>query len=162
MLPGSPAFAGGLMEGRPVLSSVTRRRRSVAPRATNPSGFDCLKAIANGLVLNSLTPTGSKLTPAFMFSVVNAATPFVMSTPDRQLWTFTLKRNGPFGEEHVPGTYAMLPQMRTLSSRLGNAPETLSKVCVSGSRFNVLPSDLKAAPTSASGFRATVPITSYE
>lgn len=89
MLPGSPAFAGGLMEGRPVLSSVTRRRRSVAPRATNPSGFDCLKAIANGLVLNSLTPTGSKLTPAFMFSVVNAATPFVMSTPDRQLWTFT-------------------------------------------------------------------------
>jgi len=41
------------------------------------------------LVLNSLTPTGSKLTPAFMFSVVNAATPFVMSTPDRQLWTFT-------------------------------------------------------------------------
>ena len=45
------------------------------------------------------------------------------------------------------------------SSRFGNAPETLSKTAVSGSRWSVLPSDLNAAPTSASGVRRTVPIT---
>ena len=41
------------------------------------------------------------------------------------------------------------------SSRLGNAPDTLSKTGwrLSGSRASVLPSDLNAAPTSASGFR---------
>ena len=45
------------------------------------------------------------------------------------------------------------------SSRFGNAPETLSKTPVSGSRSSVLPSDLNAAPTSASGVRTNVPMT---
>src|SRR5262245_60296067 len=104
MLPGSPAAAGGLIVGSPSALSVTRSSRSVAPSATNPSGADFLKAIAKGFVLNSLTPTGSKLTPTFMFSVLNFSTSFAVSTVDRQLCTFTLNLNGPFGDEHVLGT----------------------------------------------------------
>src|SRR5262245_33000041 len=50
--------------------------------------------------------------------------------------------------------------MLTLSSRLGNAPETLSNTAVSGSRASVLPSDLNAAPTSASAVSAIVSTTS--
>ena len=91
-----------------------RRSRSVAARTTNPSGAERLKATANGLVLKSRMPTGSKLTPTFMLSVVpgpKASASCTVSIVERQLWTFTLKRNGPFGDEQVPGTYAMLPLM---------------------------------------------------
>jgi hypothetical protein len=56
----------------------------------------------------------------------------------------------------------MLPRMNMPSSRFGNAPVTLSKVCVSGSRASVLPSDLNAAPTSASGVSDTVSMTSFQ
>ena len=58
----------------------------------------------NGLVLNSRSPTGSKLTPTFMLSVRKASTSCAVSIVDRQLWTFTLKRKGPFGEEQVSAT----------------------------------------------------------
>ena len=98
------ALTGGLMVGDPSSSSVTRSRRFVAASATNPSSPERLKATANGLVLNSLMPTGSKLTPMFMLSVGNAPGLCSMSIVDRQLWTLTLNRNGPFGDEHVPGT----------------------------------------------------------
>ena len=99
-----------------------------------PSPEDRLKATENGLVLNSFFPTGSKLTPTFMLSVSNASRFCSMSTVERQLCTLTLKRNGPFGEEHVPGTYARLPLMVMDSSRFGNAPDTLLKTVVRGSR----------------------------
>src|SRR5262245_5048820 len=104
MLPGSLALSGGLIGGDRSSFSVTRSRRFVAPTAMNPSSADCLNATANGLVLNSFLPTGSKLTPTFMLSVVNASAFSLMSIVDRQLCTLTLKRKGPFGDEQVPGT----------------------------------------------------------
>ena len=107
-------------------------------------------------------PTGSKLTATFMLSVVpgpKASTSRTVSIVERQLWTFTLKRNGPFGDEHVPDTYARLPRTTMASSRLGNAPVTLSNTTVRGSRASVFPSDRNASPTLGSGFRITVLIT---
>ena len=101
MLSGSWALAGGWMLAAPVPSSVTRRSRLVAPRATNPSAAERLKATMKGLVLKSFLPAGSKFTPAFMFSVAKASTSRVVSMTARQLCTFTLNRNGPFGEEQV-------------------------------------------------------------
>ena len=68
-----------------------------------PSSADCLNATENGLVLNSFFPTGSKLTPTFMLSVLNASVFCSISMVERQLCTLTLNRNGPFGEEQVPG-----------------------------------------------------------
>ena len=103
MLPGSPALTGGLIVGDPSSFSVTRSRRFVAASAMKPSSVDRLKATANGLVLNNFLPTGSKVTPTFMLSVLNASRFCSMSMVDRQLWTLTLNRNGPFGEEQVPG-----------------------------------------------------------
>src|SRR5262245_64219451 len=101
---GSCALAGGLMLGAPAVSSVTRSSRLVAATATKPSAADRLKATANGFVLNSFTPTGSKFTPSFMLSVPISVSWAVLIV-DRQLWTFTLNLNGPLGEEHVPETY---------------------------------------------------------
>src|SRR5262249_1229035 len=114
---------------------------------------------ANGLVLNSFLPTGSKFTPTFMLSVGNASDFWSVSIVERQLCTLTLNRNGPFGDEQVPGTYARSPLIVIDSSRFGKPPETLSKTVVSGSRLSVLPSDRNAAPTSGSGARWTSPIT---
>ena len=104
MLPGSLALSGGLIVGDPSSFSVTRSRRFVAASATKPSSVDCLNATANGLVLNSFLPAGSKLTPTFMLRVLNASVSASMSIVERQLCTLTLKRNGPFGDEQVPGT----------------------------------------------------------
>src|SRR2546430_13176015 len=73
-------------------------------------------------------PTGSKLTPTFMLSVVpgpKASTSRTVSIVERQLWTFTLKRNGPFGDEHVPDTYARLP--RTTIDRKSTRSELQSQ-----------------------------------
>jgi hypothetical protein len=159
MLPGSIAFCGGLMVGTPWASSVTRRSRLVAASAMKPSAAERLKATMNGLVLNSRVPTGSKLTPTFILSVGKASSSCTVSIVDKQLWTFTLKRKGPFGEEQVLEMYAMEPRMTIDSSRLGNAPDTLSNIIVSGSRARVFPSALNAAPTSTRGFRTTVSIT---
>ena len=81
--------------------------------------------------------------------------PLVVSIVDRQLWTLTLKRNGPFGDEQVPGTYARLPLMTIALEQVGEAPRShCRRRASSGSRPRVLPSDLKAAPTSAIGFSA--------
>ena len=61
-----------------------------------------------------------------MLNVGNASIRCVRSMVDRQLCTFTLKRNGPFGDEHVPGTYAF-PFLTVIdSSRFGNAAVGLS------------------------------------
>ena len=139
MVSGAPNV-GALMVGFPCESSVMRRSRSVAPSATNPSAAFRLKARAKGLVLKSLVPTASFWTPKFMLSVFplgrksKASASCTVSITERQLWTFTLKRNGPFGDEQVPETYARLPRTMIDSSRLGNAPVTLSNVIVSGSR----------------------------
>src|SRR5262245_66333541 len=122
MWPGSVAFAGGLMVGRPFASSVMRSSRSVAARTANPSGAERLKATANGLVLKSFVPTGSKLTPTFMLSVVplpKASTSAAVSIVERQLWTLTLKRKGKLGDEQVTGTSYMSPRKETESSSLG-------------------------------------------
>src|SRR5262249_17955029 len=127
MWPGSWAFAGGSMLAAPRASRVTRSRRLVAARTTKPSFEERLNATANGFVLKSFLPTGSKLTPTFMLSVGRASSSRRVSIEDRQLWTFTLKRNGPFGDSQVLGTYAMDPRIEIDSSRLGNAPVVLSK-----------------------------------
>src|SRR5262249_1712380 len=145
--------AGGLMVGRPLPSRVMRSRRSVAARATNPSAVERLKATAIGLVLNSFFAAASLATPMFMLSVGNFSSRWSVSIVERQLWTLTLKRKGPFGDEQVFGIYATLPRSTICSRTLGNAPVTLSKTLVSGSRPSVLPSDLN--PESASGLRAT-------
>ena len=130
MLPGSFALSGGLMVGEPSSFSVMRRSRFAAATATNPSSAECLNPTANGFVLNSFVPVGSKLTPTFMFNVGKASVSASVSSDDRQLWTLTLKRNGPFGDEHVPATYAISPLITIDSSRLGKAPVTLSKTGV--------------------------------
>src|SRR4030095_13254765 len=104
MFPGSAALSGGLMVGDPSSFNVTRSSRFVAARAMQPSSVVRLNATENGLVLNNFLPTGSKLTPTFMLSVVNASVSRSVSIVERQLCTLTLNRNGPFGDEHVPGT----------------------------------------------------------
>src|SRR5262245_10652892 len=101
MLPGSSAFRGALTVGTPLASSSTRSSRLVAARATKPSFALCLKATASGLVLNRRLPIGSKFTPRFIFKVGTSSVLFVISIVDKQLWTLTLNRDGPLGEEQV-------------------------------------------------------------
>ena len=127
---------GGLIVGcprRPASPAAAGRSR----RATKPSSV-LLKAIVNGLVLNSRVPTGSNWTPRFMLSVGSPAS-CVVSIVDSQPWTLTLNRKGPFGDAQI-WEVAHVSLMTIPSSRLGSAGSVVEYRRV-GSRPSMVPSD---------------------
>ena len=114
------------MVGDPSSFSVTRSSRFVAASATNPSSVELLERDRERIGVEQPRAGRLEVDADVHVERLERFVSSSVSIVDRQLWTLTLNRNGPFGDEHVPGTYARSPLIVIDSRRFGNAPVTLS------------------------------------